>query len=98
MGMSSARRSNWFLWKATKLPWKTRSSTDNLFSRTFRKSSSGFSDLNKAESTSYEPVTTMLIRQSVSSSRTSLVVGYFSPSENVVRAVFSILVKRGLPT
>ena len=52
-GMSSARRSSWFLWKATKLPWYTKSSTDNLFSRTFLKSSSGFSDLNKAESTIY---------------------------------------------
>ena len=40
-----------------------------------------------------EPVTTTLTRRSVSSSRTSLVVGYFSPSEKVVRAVFSILVR-----
>ena len=44
-----------------------------------------------------KPVTTTLTRRSVISSRTSLVIGYFSPSENVVRAVFSILVKRGLP-
>ena len=45
-----------------------------------------------------KPVTTTLTRRSVSSSCTSLVDGYFSPSENVVRAVFSILVNRGLPT
>ena len=39
-----------------------------------------------------QPVTTTLTRRSISSSRTSLVVGYFSPSEKVVWAVFSIRV------
>ena len=56
----------------------------------FRPKQGGINDL--------QPVTMTLTRRSVSSSRTSLVVGYFSPSENVVRAVFSIRVKRGLPT
>ena len=58
----------------------------------FQKSSSRFSEQNKVESTIYKTVTTMLARRSISSSHTSLVVRYFSLSENVVRVVFSILV------
>ena len=45
-----------------------RSSTDNLFSNTFRKSSSGFSEWNKAESTIYKQLESFLSSKEASQS------------------------------